>query len=80
MKSKLLSLKAGDAEKFEHISDPLEQRFNAAFGTYRHNKSKYAEELEKEKQHNLQLKQNVLESLKELINSEETLKENLRRV
>ncbi|MCB2208533.1 MAG: DUF349 domain-containing protein [Bacteroidetes bacterium] len=64
----------GDAEKFEHISDPLEQRFNAAFGKYRHNKSKFAEELEKEKQHNLQLKQNVLESLKELINSEETLK------
>ncbi len=64
----------GDAEKFEHISDPLELRFNAAFGKYRHNKSKFAEELEKEKQHNLQLKQNVLESLKELINSEETLK------
>jgi len=64
----------GDAEKFEHVSDPLEQRFNNAFGKYRHNKSKYAEELEKEKQQNLQLKQNVLESLKELISSEETLK------
>ena len=64
----------GEAEKFEHISDPLELRFNTAFGKYRHNKSKYAEELEKEKQHNLQLKLTVLENLKELINSEETLK------
>lgn len=64
----------GDADKFEHISDPLELRFNAALSKYRHHKSKYAEELEKEKQHNLQLKLNVLENLKELINSEETLK------
>jgi hypothetical protein len=64
----------GDAEKFEHFSDPLELRFNAALSKYRHNKSKYAEELEKEKQHNLQLKLNVLENLKQLINSEETLK------
>ena len=35
----------GDAEKFEQISDPLELRFNTDFGKYRHNKSKYAEEL-----------------------------------
>ncbi|PLW93363.1 MAG: DUF349 domain-containing protein [Marinilabiliales bacterium] len=64
----------GDAEKFEHVSDPLEQRFDAAFSKYRHHKSKFAEELEKEKQLNLQLKIKVLENLKELINSEETLK------
>ncbi len=64
----------GDKDKYEHISDPLEQRFNAAFGKYRHNKSKFSEELEKEKILNLQLKFKVLENLKELINSEETLK------
>lgn len=64
----------GDAEKFEHVNDPLEQRFSAAFSKYRHHKSKFAEELEKEKQLNLQLKIKVLENLKELINSEETLK------
>lgn len=64
----------GEAEKYEHKSDPLELRFNSAFGKYRHNKSKFSEELEKEKQHNLLLKLKVLENLKELINSEETLK------
>jgi hypothetical protein len=64
----------GDIEKFEHKPDPLEHRYNAAFSIYRHNKSKYAEEIEKQKQHNLQLKLDILEKLKELINSEETLK------
>jgi len=64
----------GEIEKFIHSSDPLEQRYNAAFAIYRHNKSKYAVELEKQKQQNLQLKLKVLEDLKELINSEETLK------
>jgi hypothetical protein len=64
----------GIEEDFEPTEDPLEQRFNAAFARYRHNKGKYAEELEKEKQHNLELKHQILEELKELINSEETLK------
>jgi len=64
----------GEIENYTHSSDPLEQRYNAAFAIYRHNKSKYAVELEKQKQQNLQLKLKVLEDLKELINSEETLK------
>jgi hypothetical protein len=64
----------GNAEEYKHIDDPLEQRFNHAFSKYRHNKSRFAEELEKEKQHNLELKKQILEELKELINSEETLK------
>ena len=64
----------GEEEKFVHKPDPLEHRYDAAFSIYRRNKSKYAEELEKQKQHNLQLKFTVLENLKELISSEETLK------
>ena len=64
----------GEIENYTHSIDPLEQRYNAAFAIYRHNKSKYAVELEKQKQQNLQLKLKVLEDLKELINSEETLK------
>ncbi len=64
----------GIAEEYKHIEDPLEQRFNSAFSKYRHNKARFAEELEKEKHHNLELKVQILEDLKELINSEETLK------
>ncbi|PLX10023.1 MAG: hypothetical protein C0598_11320 [Marinilabiliales bacterium] len=64
----------GDEEEFKHNEDPLEKRFNIAFGVYRHNKAKYSEQLEKQKIVNLQKKHDILEELKELINSEETLK------
>lgn len=64
----------GNEDDFVHNADPLEQRFNIAFGVYRHNKAKFSEQLEKQKIVNLQLKHDILEELKELINSEETLK------
>lgn len=64
----------GNEEEFVHNEDPLEKRFNIAFGVYRHNKAKFSEHLEKQKIVNLQLKHEILDELKELINSEETLK------
>jgi len=64
----------GKAEDFIHNEDPLEIRFSAALGIYRHNKAKFSQELEKQKQGNLQLKYDLLEDLKNLVNSEETLK------
>ncbi|RKY55310.1 MAG: DUF349 domain-containing protein [Candidatus Neomarinimicrobiota bacterium] len=64
----------GNKDEFKHAEDPLEKRFNDAFGIYRHNKHKFSEELEKQKVLNLELKHKTLEELKELINSEETLK------
>ncbi len=64
----------GKKEDFSHTQDPLEIRFNAALSAYRYNKSKFSQELEKQKQHNLQLKLDLLEELKQLVNSEETLK------
>ncbi|MBN2639049.1 MAG: DUF349 domain-containing protein [Bacteroidales bacterium] len=64
----------GNEEDFQSIADPLEVRFNNAFSVYRHNKSKFTEELEKQKQVNLDEKLGILEELRELINSEETLK------
>ena len=64
----------GNKDDFQHTEDPLEKRFNAAFGIYRHNKARYSEELEKQKHINLELKHKILDELKELINSEETLK------
>lgn len=64
----------GEKEKYEHIDDPLEVRFKAAFNVFKENKSKYNEILEKQKIENLQKKHVILEELKELIESEETLK------
>lgn len=64
----------GSEEAYEHIPDPLEKRFQQAFSIYKHNKAKYSEILEKEKLVNLKIKQEILDDLKALINSEETLK------
>ena len=67
-------LDGGDAESYEHVEDPLEIRFKAAFNIFRDNNLKYNETLEAQKVVNLQQKNAILEELKQLINSEETLK------
>ncbi len=64
----------GKEEDFQHTADPLEIRYNAAIGVYRQNKTRYAQGLEKRKQENLILKHKLLDELKELVGSEETLK------
>ncbi len=55
-------------------SDIIEERFNVAFSIYKQNKINYNQEQEKLKQKNLEDKLKILEELKTLINSEETLK------
>ena len=67
-------LDGGDKENYEHAEDPLEIRFKVAFNIFRENKQKYNEALEEQKVINLQQKNAILEELKQLINSEETLK------
>ena len=67
-------LDGGDKENYEHVEDPLEVRFRAAFNIFRNNKIKFNESLEEQKIANLQQKNAILEELKQLINSEETLK------
>lgn len=65
----------GEAQEAPVIQDdPIEERFKAAFNIYKHNKGKYNEEQEKIKVQNLEAKSQILEELKVLINSEETLK------
>ncbi len=59
-------------EKIVH--DELDIRFNSAFGIYKEKKGKYNEEQEQLKLANLEKKKQLLEDLKELINSEESLK------
>ncbi len=62
-----------EAESFE-ASDPLEERYKAAFNVYKQSKGRFAEQLEKEKVRNLDAKKHILDELKTLISSEETLK------
>ena len=64
----------GEAESFQHVEDPVEQRFNAAFGIFKANRAKQNEDLEKQKVENLGKKQAILDELKEIIASDDTLK------
>jgi hypothetical protein len=64
----------GDKESYAHVDDPLESRFKAAFNVYKDNKAHHNEIIEKQKIENLKLKTIILEELKHLISSEETLK------
>lgn len=67
-------LDGGDKDSYEHSDDPLEVRFKAAFNIYKANKAKYNEVLEQQKVDNQKQKLQILEELKQLIDSEETLK------
>ncbi len=62
------------AEEQEKVVDEVEKRYNTAFAIYRTNRKKFLEEQEKLKQQNLDAKKVILEELKTLIDSEETLK------
>lgn len=61
-------------EDYVHADDPLEVRFKAAFNLYKDNKAHFNEILERRKSENLKEKQAILDELKALISSEETLK------
>lgn len=64
----------GTMESYQHTEDPLEQRFNAAFGIFKANRTKQNEDIEKQKAENLVKKQGILEELKQIIASDESLK------
>ena len=64
----------GKKEDFKAEDSKLEKRFNKAFEIYRKNRIKFNEQQEKVKLVNLDKKKEILEKLKELIGSEETLK------
>lgn len=64
----------GVEDDYHPEDDSLEIRFKEVFSLYRDKKFKFDEELEKQKQGNLEVKNRILVDLKNLINSEETLK------
>lgn len=63
-----------EKEEKEPVADELEIRFNDLFEIYRQKRAIYLENLENDKLVNLKKKQEILDKLKDLINSEETLK------
>lgn len=63
----------GALEDFKATEDPLEVRFKEAINTYRVKRDAYMAGIEDEKSNNLALKLAIIEELKELSNSSETL-------
>ena len=61
-------------EQTEAFVFPLSERFNAVFDLYRQKKAKFMEDLEKEKEANLEQKNTILEELRALLVSEQPLK------
>ncbi|MBR4491787.1 MAG: DUF349 domain-containing protein [Bacteroidales bacterium] len=66
---------AGPKEEQLSESQLLDNRFHAAFATYKENKQKYIDRQEQQKAENLAAKKNLLDKLKVLIDSEISLKE-----
>ena len=65
----------GNKEDYDYSADELEVRFEQAFDRYKANKAKYTEDLEQEKVLNLEKKYALLEELKVLIDSTDSLKQ-----
>ncbi len=63
----------GEAEAFTPTPDSEEQRFKELFAIYRNERDKYIAQIEASKEENLKIKLSIIEELKELINSDETL-------
>jgi len=64
----------GNKEDFEYAPEELETKFNDALKIYKDNKNKFLENLEIEKQQNLDAKQKIIQGLKELVETESNLK------
>lgn len=65
----------GNKEEFVLAPLDIEKRFNAALAIFKENKAKYLDALEAEKQRNLAAKQEILEKLRLLVESNLSLKE-----
>lgn len=64
----------GAKEDYIPAPDPLEERFTSAFAIYKSKKTDFDKEQENIKIINLEAKKAILEEIKQLINSEESLK------
>ena len=63
----------GSEEAFTPSESEHEQRFKELFATYRNERDKHIAAMEADKEHNLKTKLQIIEELKELVNSDETM-------
>ena len=63
----------GNEEEFTPSADPFEVRFKELFATYRNERDKHIATIEANKEENYKTKLHIIEELKELINSDETM-------
>ena len=63
----------GNEEEFSPSEDAFEQRFKELFLAYREQRDKHIAEMEAAKEENLKIKLQIIEELKELVNSDETM-------
>lgn len=63
----------GSEEEFTPTEDTFEQRFKELFAIYREQRDKHIAEMEAAKEENLKIKLQIIEELKELVNSDETM-------
>ena len=63
----------GKEEEFGPIQDPLEERLKGLLNNYKRKKAIYNQQVELEKQANLEEKLRIIESIKGLINKEESI-------
>ena len=67
-------IEAGGLEEvFTPTEDAFEQRFKELFAIYREQRDKHIAEMEAAKEENLKIKLQIIEELKELVNSDETM-------
>ena len=63
----------GQEEAFTPTPDGDEQRFKELFAIYREQRDKHIAQMEADKEDNLKIKLQIIEELKELVNSDETM-------
>jgi len=63
----------GNEEEFAPPVDMVELRFKELFQEYRHKRDAFTANIERNKEENLRIKQQLIDELKELVNSTETL-------
>lgn len=63
----------GNIEEYQISSDPLEEEFNDLYKGYREQRNEITKTIEEQKKSNLAVKEEIIESIKELINKPESL-------
>ena len=65
-------LEGNDPNAFEFHGDEIDREFNTIYGELRSKRNRFYRDLESQKEENLQKKQNLLETLRQLVDGEES--------